>query len=253
MLKDDGDDKSLTEMSIRIRQTAIEPSEVVDESSREPSVTSSTKDEGIESMNRESTTTTATTDIDFKPSDIQKRLSCSSKQSTDSNSSSAYTSSNKGDGRASSIEPTSLELGGQATTEETHPTASPKIGSLDDELINMTPKTKLSALKSKTPELRRKKTSVTTEMNWEKTKEKFEKSKMNLEILRQNIMEENMKLEKMDPYHAHILLYFASYDTKQVLYAFQTLRNIIGVDARMFLWMALTNSISTPVRQMLEK
>lgn len=269
IVKDDGDDKSLTEMSIRIRQAETAPNY---DSSREPSLTSSIRDEGIDSLTKD-TDFKATSDPDFKASEIHKRLSCSSKQSTDSNnSSSAYSSSNRCEGRASSVDP--VDRADSALNEDNKGDASPKHGSLDDELVNMTPKTKLSALKSKTPELRRKKL-VNTDMNWEKTKEKFEKSKLNLEILRQNIMEENLKLEKVcfdidpgenftltediyfplqiDPYHTHILLYFGSYDTKQVLYAFNTLRNIIGVDTRMFLWMSLTTSISTPVRQMLEK
>ncbi|XP_063699183.1 protein dopey-1 homolog [Culicoides brevitarsis] len=246
VIKDDGDDKSLTEMSIRIRQAETG----AESSSREPSLTSSIRDEGIESLTKESDLK-AISDPDFKASE-QKRLSCSSKQSTDSNnSSSAYSSSNRVEGRASSVDPV-IDRGSLLPNEDNNGEDSPKLSSLDDELLNMTPKTKLSALKSKTPELRRKKV-INTDMNWEKTKEKFEKSKLNLEILRQNILEENMKLEKIDPYHTHILLYFGSYDTKQVFYAFNTLRNIISVDTRMFLWMSLTTSISTPVRQLLEK
>lgn len=190
VVKDDGDDKSLTEMSIRIRQAETEAN---CDSSREPSLTSSIRDEGIDSLTKDPDK--AISDPDFKASEIHKRLSCSSKQSTDSNnSSSAYSSSNRCEGRASSVNP--IDRADSALNEENKGDTSPKHTSLDDELLNMTPKTKLSALKSKTPELRRKKL-VNTDMNWEKTKEKFEKSKLNLEILRQNIMEENMKLEKV--------------------------------------------------------
>lgn len=190
IVKDDGDDKSLTEMSIRIRQAETAPNY---DSSREPSLTSSIRDEGIDSLTKDSDFK-AISDPDFKASEIHKRLSCSSKQSTDSNnSSSAYSSSNRCEGRASSVDP--VDRADSALNVD-NKEASPKHASLDDELVNMTPKTKLSALKSKTPELRRKKL-ISTEMNWEKTKEKFEKSKLNLEILRQNIMEENLKLEKV--------------------------------------------------------
>lgn len=45
----------------------------------------------------------------------------------------------------------------------------------------------------------------------------------------------------------------ASYDTKQTLYAIQTLRNIISIDIRLFLWTSLTTGISSAVRQLLEK
>uniref|UniRef100_A0A336MVF5 CSON006549 protein n=1 Tax=Culicoides sonorensis TaxID=179676 RepID=A0A336MVF5_CULSO len=241
--KDDGDDKSLTEMSMRIRQV-----ETANDSSREPSITSSIRDEGIDSLTKDPDKMIS--DCEVKASEIHKRLSCSSKQSTDSNnSSSAYSSTNRHEERASSADPSVLD---SPVINENHGEIPIENGTIEDELLNMTPKTKLSALKSKTPELRRKKL-IQTDMNWEKTKEKFEKSKLNLEILRQNILEENIKLEKIDPYHTHILLYFGSYDTKQVLYALNTMRNIVTVDTRMFLWMSLTTSVSTPIRQMLEK
>lgn len=58
---------------------------------------------------------------------------------------------------------------------------------------------------------------------------------------------------QIDPCHTHILLYLTSYDTKQTLYAIQTLKNIIFVDKRLFLWASLTTGISSSIRQLLEK
>lgn len=159
----DADDKSLTEMSIRIRQTEL------DDVTLNESATS--RDEGIFSMPKDD------------EGDLNKRLSCSSKESTTS-SSSAYSGSQH---RGSSLEP----LPAVALLEE-------ETMSIDEELANMSPSVKLD-IKSKTPEARRRSSrgQITTDMNWEKTKEKFEKSKLNLEILRQNLIEENLKLDKV--------------------------------------------------------
>ncbi|CAD7078230.1 unnamed protein product, partial [Hermetia illucens] len=89
-------------------------------------------------------------------------------------------------------------------------------------------------------------------------KEALEKSKQNVEILRQNVsMDGNGKkylkrkiseerkrhYDKLHPFHTHMLLYFDVYDTKQTLYAFQTLRNIIACDTRTFLCLSITTSI----------
>lgn len=86
-------------------------------------------------------------------------------------------------------------------------------------------------------------------INWEKTKEAMDKVKKNVEILRQNsereMSEEKMKMhEKIHPFHSHMLLYYGVYDTKQVLYAFQTLRNIIACDCRTFVCLSFTNAVS---------
>lgn len=97
--------------------------------------------------------------------------------------------------------------------------------------------------------------TVNSKINWEKAKETFEKSKQNVEILRQNAAsdgeysrsnsEEKRKiLEKIHPFHTHMLLYYGVYDTKQVLYSFQTLRNIISCDCRTFLCLSITTAVS---------
>lgn len=50
-------------------------------------------------------------------------------------------------------------------------------------------------------------------------------------------------IQQLHPYHTHILLYLDVYDTKQTLYAFQTLRNMIASDTRTFLCLSITTSI----------
>lgn len=117
------------------------------------------------------------------------------------------------------------------------------------------------------------KTSITTEstkketahqISWRKTQQTVEMSIKNAEILRQNaetsfIRQSSMSMadrkrhfDRLHPFHTHMLLYFGVYDTKQVLYSFQTLRNIIACDCRTFLCFSMTTSVPTmPVRQLL--
>lgn len=104
-------------------------------------------------------------------------------------------------------------------------------------------------------------------LNWSKAQETIELSKKNVEILRQNAasLQGNGKFvkrkisddskrhtDRLHPFHTHMLLYYGVYDTKQVLYAFQTLRNIIACDCRTFLCLSTTTSISnSPIKQQL--
>lgn len=101
--------------------------------------------------------------------------------------------------------------------------------------------------------------------DWNKAQESMENSKKNVEILRQNALEGNSKYfkrrismdnkrhsDRIHPFHTHMLLYYGVYDTKQVLYAFQTLRNIIACDCRTFLCLSTTTSITnSPIKQQL--
>lgn len=103
-------------------------------------------------------------------------------------------------------------------------------------------------------------------LDWNKTQESLQNSKKNVEILRQNAaLEGNTKYfkrkisldnkrhsERIHPFHTHMLLYYGVYDTEQVLYAFQTLRNIIACDCRTFLCLSTTTSITnSPIKQLL--
>ncbi|ALC42553.1 CG15099 [Drosophila busckii] len=100
--------------------------------------------------------------------------------------------------------------------------------------------------------------------SWAKT---LEKSKQNVEILRQNAavaaaeqeqqslrcsLKSNSSLSKQLPnneagqlYHNHLLLYLGIYDTRQTLYALQTLRNMLCCDRRTFLCLCITTSLSS--------
>lgn len=102
------------------------------------------------------------------------------------------------------------------------------------------------------------------QISWRKTQQTVEASIKNAEILRQNaessfIRQSNLSMtdrkrhfDRLHPFHTHMLLYFGVYDTKQVLYSFQTLRNIIACDCRTFLCFSMTTSVPTaPVRQLL--
>lgn len=109
-------------------------------------------------------------------------------------------------------------------------------------------------------------TSEQNKSEWNKAQESMENSKKNLEILRQNaaseknskyfkrkISTDNKRLsDRIHPFHTHMLLYYGVYDTEQVLYAFQTLRNIIACDCRTFLYLSTTTSITnSPIKQLL--
>lgn len=92
---------------------------------------------------------------------------------------------------------------------------------------------------------------------WEKAKETIDKVKKNVDILRQNSErasseEKRKNFEKIHPFHTHMLLYYGVYDTKQVLYAFQTLRNIISCDCRTFICLSMTTAVSNnEIKQLL--
>ncbi|XP_039229065.1 protein dopey-1 homolog [Drosophila yakuba] len=94
----------------------------------------------------------------------------------------------------------------------------------------------------------------------------LEKGKQNVEILRQNnaaaaaaaaaAAEEQISVrssmkstvsltDAAHLYHNHLLIYLAIYDTRQTLYALQTLRNIICCDKRTFLCLSITTSFSS--------
>uniref|UniRef100_A0A1I8NRH4 Uncharacterized protein n=1 Tax=Stomoxys calcitrans TaxID=35570 RepID=A0A1I8NRH4_STOCA len=113
-------------------------------------------------------------------------------------------------------------------------------------------------------------TSKSLNKEWELTPETLEKSKQNLEILRQSASSQLLKhdmsskrsstksslsyegsskrlqSEKLLPlFQNHMLIYMNVYDTKQTLYAFHTLRNIISCDTRTFLCLSITTSLSS--------
>lgn len=135
--------------------------------------------------------------------------------------------------------------------------------SVDSGVVVMTngESTKSSATNTETT-----KKETAHQISWRKTQQTVEASIKNAEILRQNaerdsnfIRQNNMSLtdrkrhfDRLHPFHTHMLLYFGVYDTKQVLYSFQTLRNIIACDCRTFLCFSMTTSVpTTPVRQLL--
>lgn len=104
------------------------------------------------------------------------------------------------------------------------------------------------------------------QISWNKAQESFETSKKNVEILRKNAArssgrrvdasqtaERKRHFDRLHPFHTHMLLYCSVYDTKQVLYSFQTLRNIIACDCRTFLCLSITSSMSSnsPMKQLL--
>lgn len=104
------------------------------------------------------------------------------------------------------------------------------------------------------------------QISWNKAQESFETSKKNVEILRKNAArssgqrvdtshtaERKRHFDRLHPFHTHMLLYCSVYDTKQVLYSFQTLRNIIACDCRTFLCLSITTSMSSnsPMKQLL--
>ncbi|XP_075169271.1 protein DOP1 homolog [Haematobia irritans] len=162
----------------------------------------------------------------------KKRMSCISKISTDSN--------------------TSFTTGEIARENEDEEDNSSKF-------INIEEKRKTLNLE----------TSKSLNKEWELTPETLEKSKQNLEILRQSASSQLLKHdvtskrsstksslsyegskrlqgEKLLPlFQSHLLIYMNVYDTKQTLYAFHTLRNIISCDTRTFLCLSITTHLSS--------
>ncbi|XP_055920966.1 protein dopey-1 homolog isoform X1 [Eupeodes corollae] len=179
----------------------------------------------------------------------KKRMSCISKTSTDSNNS---------------------LLGGRSSNEEKGTVSESDGGSDEDVFVEEEPSSrseKQSIGSGATINVEDKRRSLSLEtggtghkIEWDLAKETLEKSKHNLEILRQNVALEAGKkhghkkknskdfkrnFDKIHPFHTHMLLYFGVYDTKQTLYAFQTLRNIIACDTRTFLCLSITTSFSS--------
>ncbi|KAM7345782.1 protein DOP1 homolog isoform 2-T2 [Cochliomyia hominivorax] len=166
-----------------------------------------------------------------------KRMSCISKISTDSNNSF-----------------TTGEIAKESAEDEEDSTSK---------FINIEEKRKNLNLET---------TAKTHIKEWELTPETIEKSKQNLEILRQSAASSQLNKqdvsskrsstksctsfegsttkryqnEKLMPlYQNHMLIYTNVYDTKQTLYAFHTLRNIISCDTRTFLCLSITTSLSS--------
>ncbi|XP_055690996.1 protein dopey-1 homolog isoform X2 [Lutzomyia longipalpis] len=101
---------------------------------------------------------------------------------------------------------------------------------------------------------------IQSKFNWEMAQETFRRSKQNVEILRQNSACGKKKknelrkafFDKLHPLHTHMLLYYGVFDTKQVLYSLQTIRNIVGSDFRTFLCLAMTTTLSdTQIKSLL--
>ncbi|GAB0100064.1 Protein dopey-1 homolog [Sergentomyia squamirostris] len=109
-----------------------------------------------------------------------------------------------------------------------------------------------SGYDSEISEKKSKSSEVTSKFNWEQAQETFRRSKQNVEILRQNTVGSKKRqddlrkafFDKLHPLHTHMLLYYGVFDTKQVLYSLQTIRNIAGSDFRTFLCLAMTTTVS---------
>ena len=85
------------------------------------------------------------------------------------------------------------------------------------------------------------------------TQETLEKGKANVEILKKNFESDDFegfftsKIEKLHPFHTHLLLYYGCYDTKQVLYCVETLRNLmLAGNPKLFLCLSINTSVSEP-------
>lgn len=85
------------------------------------------------------------------------------------------------------------------------------------------------------------------------TKETLAKGKANVEIFKKNLKTDEFdgffstKIEKLHPFHTHLLLYYESYDTKQVLYSLETLRNLmLAGNPKLFLCLSINTAVSEP-------
>lgn len=83
------------------------------------------------------------------------------------------------------------------------------------------------------------------------TQEALEKGKANVEILKKNFESDEfdglfpVKMEKLHPFHTHLLLYYGCYDTKQVLYCIETLRNLmLAGNPKLFLCLSINTAVS---------
>jgi len=86
-------------------------------------------------------------------------------------------------------------------------------------------------------------------MNKKISSKALEKGKANVEILKKNFDEFDgffqTKLEKFHPFHTHLLLYYSCYDTKQILYCIETLRNIIMAgNSKLFICLSINTCVS---------
>ncbi|KAG5676729.1 hypothetical protein PVAND_006540 [Polypedilum vanderplanki] len=85
--------------------------------------------------------------------------------------------------------------------------------------------------------------------NNEITKETLEKGKENVKILKKNLNEFDgffqTRIEKLHPFHTHLLLYHTCYDTKRILYCLETLRNIIVAgNPKLFMCLTINTAVS---------
>lgn len=85
------------------------------------------------------------------------------------------------------------------------------------------------------------------------TQETLAKGKANVEILKKNFESDEFegffaaKMDKLHPFHTHLLLYYGCYDTKQVLYCVETLRNLmLAGNPKLFLCLSINTSVSEP-------
>ncbi|CAD7014106.1 protein dopey-1 homolog [Ceratitis capitata] len=195
----------------------------------------------------------------------KKRMSCISKTSTDSNNS--Y--SGLGGSQSLQEEPiTCNSLQSDDDEEDLYESRSQSNSLTTASTINVEDKRRALSL-----ETSQKPNSQKTE--WPLTQETLEKSKQNLQILRQNAAAQQhqqngdtgskrssmksgnssisacdtaarLATDQMPSYYQHMLIYASgAYDTKQTLYAFQTLRNIITCDTRTFLCLSITTSVAS--------
>lgn len=85
------------------------------------------------------------------------------------------------------------------------------------------------------------------------TQETLAKGKENVKILKKNFQTDEYegffptKMEKLHPFHTHLLLYYGCYDTKQVLYSLETLRNLmLAGNPKLFLCLSINTAVSEP-------
>lgn len=82
------------------------------------------------------------------------------------------------------------------------------------------------------------------------SRETLEKGKANVEIFKKNLDDQEggffqPKIEKLHPFHTHILLYYSNYDTKQILYSLETLRNLITAgNSKLFMCLTINTSVT---------
>jgi hypothetical protein len=112
----------------------------------------------------------------------------------------------------------------------------------------------ITATRTTTPTLRthrqkRKNLKVCSSKKKKITKETLEKGKANVKILKKNLDDcegfFSTKIEKLHPFHTHLLLYHSCYDTKQILYCLETFRNILTAgNSKLFICLTINTSVS---------